>query len=163
TLFEKEPEAGGLLRYGIGPHRLPREILDRELAFIRSLGVDIRTGRAIDLGSDFSDLKQRFAAILLTVGSWADRWLGAEGETLDGVMGCLAFLGQFYHGAITSLDERVAVIGDGNAAFDLARVLRRLGARVTLISWFPQAMIPADADEVAAAWPRALPLWKVAR
>jgi NADPH-dependent glutamate synthase beta subunit-like oxidoreductase/Pyruvate/2-oxoacid:ferredoxin oxidoreductase delta subunit len=151
TLFEKEEHAGGLLRYGIGPHRLPREILDRELDTIRSLGVEIVTGHPIDLQGDFSDLKKRFNAVLLTVGSWADRRLGVPGEGLPGVEGCLSFLQRFYRGEIDALNEDVAVIGDGNAAFDLARVLRRLGARVTLISWFPKAMIPADAEEVDAA------------
>ncbi len=151
TLFEKEDRAGGLLRYGIGPHRLPREILDREIDTIRSLGVEIVTGHPIDLQGDFSDLKERFSAVLLTVGSWADRRLGAPGEDLPGVEGCLSFLHRFYRGEIDSLDETVAVIGDGNAAVDLARVLRRLGARVTLLSWFPEAMIPADAEEVEAA------------
>ena len=151
TIFEKEAQAGGLLRYGIGPHRLPREILDRELDTIRSMGVEIVTDHAIDLQGDFSDLKKRFSAVLLTVGSWADRRLGIPGEDLEGVEGCLSFLQRIYRGEVDSLAENVAVIGDGNAAFDLARVLRRLGARVTLISWFPEQMIPADTEEVDAA------------
>ena len=151
TLFEKEDQAGGLLRYGIGPHRLPREILDRELDAIRDMGVTIVTGHGINLEGDFSDLTDRFSAVLLTVGSWADRPLGAPGEDLEGVQGCLSFLQNFYRGKIDRLSEDVAVIGDGNAAFDLARVLKRLGARVTLISWFPESMIPADSEEVEAA------------
>ena len=151
TLFEKEDQAGGLLRYGIGPHRLPRKILDRELDAIRAMGVEIVTGQAIDLKGDFSDLQNRFSAVLLTVGSWADRRLGAPGEDLEGVQGCLSFLQDFYRGKIDALNEDVAVIGDGNAAFDLARVLRRLGARVTLVSWFPESMIPAEAEEVEGA------------
>ncbi|BBO79974.1 hypothetical protein DSCO28_05400 [Desulfosarcina ovata subsp. sediminis] len=158
TIFEKESQAGGLLRYGIGPHRLPRAILDRELDYIRRLGVEIQTGQPIDLGGDFSDLKNRFDAVLLTVGSWADRRLGITGESLGGVDGCLALLRQFYRGTIQALDETVAVIGDGNAAFDLARVLHRLGARVTLISWFPMEMIPADAEEVEAALAEGIPI-----
>ncbi|WP_419663287.1 4Fe-4S ferredoxin iron-sulfur protein [Desulfosarcina variabilis str. Montpellier] len=151
TVFEKEDQAGGLLRYGIGSHRLPRDIIDRELDVIQAMGVTIFTGHGIDLDGGLSDLTNRFSAVLLTVGSWADRRLGAPGEDLDGVHGCLSFLQDFYRGKIDGLNEDVAVIGDGNAAFDLARVLKRLGARVTLISWFPESMIPADAEEVDAA------------
>ncbi len=152
TIFEKEPQAGGLLRYGIGPHRLPRDILDRELAAIEALGVDLRTGQAVDLANGLQDLKKEYPAVILAVGSWADRSLGLAGEELQGVQGCLSFLQDFYHGRVAPLEhEQVAVIGDGNAAFDLARVLSRLGARVTLISWFPEDMIPAEAAEVEAA------------
>ncbi len=151
TIFEKESQAGGLLRYGIGPHRLPRKILDRELEAIAAMGVTICTGHAVDLAKDLENLKNAYAAVILTPGSWADRRLGLAGEELQGVQGCLSFLRQFYRGQVTELKERVAVIGDGNAAFDLARVLHRLGAQVTLISWFPQGMIPADAEEVEAA------------
>jgi NADPH-dependent glutamate synthase beta subunit-like oxidoreductase/Pyruvate/2-oxoacid:ferredoxin oxidoreductase delta subunit len=151
TIFEKEAQAGGLLRYGIGPHRLPRNILDSELAAIEAMGVTIRTSHAVDMTAGLEDLKKEFASIILTVGSWADRKLGVPGEELAGVEGCLVFLKKFYIGRITSLKEDVAVIGDGNAAFDLARVLHRIGAKVTLVSWFPHNMIPADEEEVTAA------------
>jgi NADPH-dependent glutamate synthase beta subunit-like oxidoreductase/Pyruvate/2-oxoacid:ferredoxin oxidoreductase delta subunit len=151
TIFEKESQAGGLLRYGIGPHRLPREILDRELGAIEAMGVTIRTGHPIDLVRGLNDLRNKYAAVILTLGSWADRRLDLVGEDLQGVQGCLSFLQQFYRGQIAELKEPVAVIGDGNAAFDLARVLNRLGAQVTLISWFPPDLIPADGDEVEAA------------
>lgn len=151
SVFEREALAGGLLRYGIGPHRLPREILDREIAAIAAMGVTMVTGHPVDMVSGPAALRKSFDAVILTVGSWADCRLGAAGEDLDGVEGCLAFLQRFYRERIRALKETVAVIGDGNAAFDLARVLRRLGAAVTLVSWFPREMIPADAQEVTAA------------
>lgn len=151
TIFEAQAKAGGLLRYGIGPHRLPRKILDREIKGIEAMGVTIRTDHAVDLAQDLPKLQETFTAVILTVGSWADRKLGAPGENLEGVEGCLAFLKKFYTGRVTSFKEKVAVIGDGNAAFDLARVLKRMGADVILISWFPCNMIPADEEEVTAA------------
>ncbi|MCP4686548.1 MAG: FAD-dependent oxidoreductase, partial [Desulfobacterales bacterium] len=89
--------------------------------------------------------------VILTTGSWQDRMLGAPGEELEGVEGCLAFLNAFYRGEVESLKEKVAVIGDGNAAFDLARTLKRIGADVTIVSWFPREMIPADPEEIKAA------------
>ena len=151
TIYEKEGEAGGLLRYGIGPHRLPREILDAELAQIRSEGVKIVTDHEVLLPEGLEKLKETHKAVILTTGSWADRFLGVEGETLEGVEGCVSFLNRVYRGEVQKMSGEVAVIGDGNAAFDLARVLHRMGAGVTIVSWFGKDEIPADADEVEAA------------
>jgi len=151
TVFEKEKEAGGLLRYGIGPHRLPRAILDQELDDIRREGVAIMVDHPISLDQDLKGLQKEFSAVVATTGSWADRRLGVPGETLDGVEGCLTFLLKVYRGEIKTFKHNVVVIGDGNAAFDLARALQRLGARVTIISWFAQYEIPADGEEVFAA------------
>jgi NADPH-dependent glutamate synthase beta subunit-like oxidoreductase/Pyruvate/2-oxoacid:ferredoxin oxidoreductase delta subunit len=151
TVFEKEKEIGGLLRYGIGPHRLPRAVLDRELSYIEKLGVVFNPSSAIDLKKDIETLKRDFNAVLLTTGLWFDRALGVSGEELKGVEGCISFLKKYYKGEKTSIEGKTAVIGDGNAAFDLARVLTRMGADVTLLSWFPKDLIPADADEVSSA------------
>lgn len=151
VVYEREQQAGGFLRYGIGPHRLPRDILDTELAVIEGLGVEFRLGSDIEITRDLERLRQEYASIILATGTWRDRRLGVPGEDLAGVMGCLEFLSSVYRGRVTSLTGKVAVIGDGNAAFDLARVLVRLGAEVTIISWFPDAMIPADPGEIAAA------------
>ncbi|MBU0988427.1 MAG: FAD-dependent oxidoreductase, partial [Proteobacteria bacterium] len=151
TVFEKEKMPGGLLRYGIGPHRLPRDILDAELAYIEKLGVQFVTEHPVDLAGDLDRLKKEFAAVICTIGTWCDRKLGVPGETLAGVEGCLSFLSRLYRGEIEALAEKVAVIGDGNAAFDLARTLVRLGADVTVLSWFPEDLIPAEPGEIRAA------------
>ncbi|NLI80783.1 MAG: FAD-dependent oxidoreductase [Deltaproteobacteria bacterium] len=151
VVFEREAEPGGLLRYGIGPYRLPREILERELSYIRSLGVEFRTSAPVELSRDLERLRKDFSAVILSVGSWNDRMLGVPGEELEGVEGCIDFLWRVYRGEITELPERVAVIGDGNAAYDAARSLVRLGAEATIISWFPRRLIPADAEEQSAA------------
>jgi NADPH-dependent glutamate synthase beta subunit-like oxidoreductase/NAD-dependent dihydropyrimidine dehydrogenase PreA subunit len=151
TIYEKEQEAGGLLRYGIGPHRLPRAVLDAELAAIQAEGVRIVTGQAVTLPQGLAELRKDHRAVIVTTGSWADRRLGVAGETLAGVQGCVAFLNRFYRGDVKALSGRAAVIGDGNAAFDLARVLHRMGVAVTIVSWFAAHEIPADKDEVEAA------------
>ncbi|MFZ5572165.1 MAG: FAD-dependent oxidoreductase [Thermodesulfobacteriota bacterium] len=150
-VYEKEEEAGGLLRYGIGPHRLPRAILDAELHYIQQLGVEFITGRPVDLASGLDSMRKEADGVLIATGSWKDRKLGMEGEDLTGVEGCLSVLNRIYRREITSLPEKVAVIGDGNAAFDLARTLARLGARVTLISWFEHDRIPAEPEEIRGA------------
>lgn len=151
TIYEKEKEAGGLLRYGIGPHRLPRKILDRELEVLKSEGVNIVTDRHVHIPRDLVDLKKKYNAVLLATGSWADRRLGAPGEDLNGVSGCIAFLGKIYRNEKPDPGKNVAVIGDGNAAFDMARVLKRMGTDVTILSWFAKENIPADPHEVKGA------------
>ncbi|SPD76452.1 4Fe-4S binding domain protein [uncultured Desulfobacterium sp.] len=151
TVFEKEKEPGGLLRYGIGAYRLPREILDYEIRYIQRLGVEFVLSHPVDLLNDLQGLQDDYDAVILAGGAWADRRLGVPGEDLDGVQGCISFLSSFYRGEINKIKRDVAVIGDGNAAFDLARTLRRLGAEVTIVSWFPEGQIPADPEEVTGA------------
>ncbi|MDZ7698732.1 MAG: FAD-dependent oxidoreductase [Deltaproteobacteria bacterium] len=168
TVYEKEPLAGGFLRYAIGPHRLPRDILDRELAYIEKLGVTIKTSHPVDL-SDLKDgLVENADAVLVATGAWTDRKLGVPGEDLKEVDGCIQVLNGLYrdgadregggNAAGEYRGKSVAVIGDGNAAFDLVRVLKRLGAHVTLLSWFPEDFIPADPEEVRGAMEEGIPV-----
>jgi len=162
TVFEKEAEAGGLLRYGIGPHRLPRDVLDYDLEYIKDLGVKVMTSHEVDLSQSLGRLRDEFDAVILTVGSWTDRKLGVPGEDLAGIEGCLSLLNRLYReGFGTEAEatvpsdlakgEALAVIGDGNAAFDTARTMRRLGADVTIVSWFSEDCIPADREEIIQA------------
>lgn len=162
TVYEKEAKAGGFLRYAIGPHRLPRDILDRELDYIERLGVQFKTSSPVDLSEILNGFKTDVDAVVLTTGAWTDRKLGVKGEDLDGVEGCISVLNRLYRddgeekegesdAARPYAGKTIAVIGDGNAAFDLARVLRRVGAQVTILSWFPEDLIPADPEEVRGA------------
>jgi len=143
TVFEKENEPGGLLRYGIGPYRLPRPVLDREIEYLKHIGVQFC------LGCEYKPSQNAgFSATILATGLWEDRMLNARGKELDGVAGCISFLSSVYRGDTKSVSGKIAVIGDGNSAFEAARTLVRLGASVTLFSWFPEDLIPADAAEV---------------
>lgn len=151
TVYEKEPLPGGLLRYGVGRYRLPEDILDRDIDYIKSLGVTFICNHPVDISLELETLAKKLNGVIAATGAWLDRKLGVEGEDLAGVEGCLSFLNRMYRGEVKELQGRAAVIGDGNSAFDLARALCRLGAEVTLISWFSHNAIPADADEVKAA------------
>lgn len=150
-VFEKCQKPGGLLRYGIGEHRLPENVLDRELNYIEDMGVEFYCGQEIDLNKDLPKLSKEYDATLVTAGSWTDRKLGAPGEDLAGVEGCISFLSRRQHQKVDVKKKKVAVIGDGNSAFDLARTLARLGAEVTMLSWFAQDEIPADKEEIREA------------
>lgn len=160
SVLEREHDIGGLLRYGIGPHRLPREVLEEDLAYIKGLGVFFGVSRDMDLSDLPGTLQNEFDAVILAVGSWSDRKLGVPGEDLEGVEGCLSLLNRLYRDGVGAPNqehlnllkgEELAVIGDGNAAFDAARTLRRLGAEATIVSWFSQERIPADTEEVKQA------------
>ena len=151
SVFEKENQAGGLLRYGIGPYRLPGDVLERELDYIRSLGVAFITGSLIDPVKDIEDLKKRFDAVLLTIGSCRDRMPGIPGEELEGVWPCLKFLRRIFSEEIKSLPAKVAIIGGGNSAIDAARAAARLGAEPTILYRRRQQDMPADAGEIRQA------------
>ncbi|MHC1726336.1 MAG: FAD-dependent oxidoreductase [Syntrophobacteraceae bacterium] len=151
TIFEKEKMPGGLLRYGIGPYRLPRAVLDQEIDYLHRMGVQFQLGSEYDLAGKPLGKGGEFAAVILATGLWTDRKLNAPGEELGGVEGCISFLSEVNRGTITSVSGKTAVIGDGNSAFEAARTLVRLGSDVTLISWFPEELIPADASEVEDA------------
>ena len=150
TVFEAMPMTGGLLRYGIPEYRLPKNVLDNEIDYIRELGVDIKTD------SPVGDLKQLFTggyqAVFLGTGAWVSQKVGIPGEDTAGVMHAIDFLKRVNSGDKVSLDQRVAVIGGGNAAVDAARTARRLGAgEVTIVYRRSRDEMPAEASEVNEA------------
>ena len=150
TVFEREAEAGGMLRVGINAFRLPRDVLDGEIRAIEELGVEIRTLSPV---SDVEALFQEgFNAVILCLGAHRDLRLGIPGENLTGVMGALEMLRQVNGGGLKRLEGKVAVIGGGNSAIDAARAACRLGAReVTICYRRERADMPALPREVAEA------------
>ena len=152
TLFEAEAALGGALRLYIPPHRLPREVLDRDLAVLAKLGVEVllrtRLGRDVTL----EELREDYAAVFLALGAQKSLSLGVAGESLAGVWPGLDFLQLANSGAPPRIGPRVMVIGGGNVAVDVARVARRAaGAQVTLICLESPEEIPAFPEEVVAA------------
>lgn len=154
TVFEGDPEPGGMLRYGIAPYRLPRDVLDAEIAVLERAGVGLRIGRR--LGADF-DLDglfgQGFGAVLLAVGAQHGRRLGVPGEDgCAGVEDALEFLRRANAGDRAHPGERVVVIGGGSTAVEAARTARRLGASSVAILYrrYREEML-ASQDEIAIA------------
>ncbi len=150
TVFEALGEPGGMLRTGIPAYRLPREVLDREIAAIGALGVDIRTGACLGTNLSWDDL-DTYNAVFLALGQQLSRELGIPGEDSDGVVHGLDFLKQLNLGHKVRVGRRVAVIGGGNTAMDAARSARRLGAEVTVVYRRSRAEMPAIVEEVTEA------------
>lgn len=153
TIFESNPRLGGMLRYGIPEYRLPKAILDKEIAIIAGLCHDIKY--SVSLGKDFTvdSLKaEGYEAIFLALGAWLDQRLRIEGEDLPGVLSGIGFLGDVARGSEVTLGERVAVIGGGNTAIDAARTARRLGAKeVVVVYRRSRQEMPASEEEVRQA------------
>jgi formate dehydrogenase beta subunit len=150
TVFETLSQAGGMMRVGIPRYRLPRQILDREIAAIEALGVEIK----LNAGQDSIDklLQQGYDAIFVAIGAHRDVRLNVPGEDLPGVIECLGFLRDVSLGKEVKVGQRVAVIGGGNAAMDAARTALRLGAKeVSILYRRTRAEMPAYADNVEQA------------
>jgi len=152
TVFEMNPKPGGMLRYGIPRYRLPEDALDREIAHILSLGIDLRTDSKLGRDFDLEELKrQGFDAVFLGIGAWSSSQLGVPGEDVPGVVAGIDFLCRVACGERTALGEKVVVVGGGNTAVDAARTARRLGADVTILYRRTRDEMPAERYEVEEA------------
>ncbi|MBN2113025.1 MAG: FAD-dependent oxidoreductase [Acidimicrobiia bacterium] len=149
VVYEKREKPGGLLRYGIPEYRLPEAVVDAEVARLGALGIEFRTGVALGPGMSLEALKEAHDAVVVATGAWEGRPMGMEGESL--LEAGLEYLEQVARGHHTLPGRRCAVIGGGNTAMDVARVLRRLGGEVTVLYRRTAAEMPAIPEEVAAA------------
>jgi len=148
TLWEAQPELGGVLRYGIPSYRLPKDVLDQEIDNILSLGVEVKTSARVGTQVKWAELKN-FAAIFIAAGAWKSLPLKIPGEQAEGVMSGLQFLQKVNTGQRVNLGQRVAVIGGGNTAMDAARSALRLGAKPLIIYRRTKEEMPAWEEEVA--------------
>ncbi len=150
TVFESAPKAGGMLRYGIPDYRLPKEVLDEEIAYIEELGVEIKTNHPVRSLKEIFD--QGYKAIFLATGAWMSQRMGIPDEESRGVIHGLDFLRKVNSGEEVEVGRRVAVVGGGNAAIDAARVAKRLGAEeVFIIYRRSQDEMPAIKTEILEA------------
>ncbi len=153
TLFERSSTLGGMLRWGVPPFRLPREVLDEEIDRILALGVVVR--KNVEMGRDItihSLLDQGFDAVFLGPGLPKSRKLHIKGDECDETVPLIEFLSSVYTNKVTYLRGPVVIIGGGNTAVDAARTAVRLGAsRVTLVSLEPSDYMPAYTHELREA------------
>jgi len=145
-LYEREAKAGGLLRYGIPEYRLPRDVLDQEIENIFALGVNFLKER--DIGpEELPSLTKEYGFIFFSPGLWGwniPQW-GYSGKAVSNGLNILKMI---HKGKIPPLGHRVVVVGGGNTAMDVTRVLMRLGKEVTIVYRRTMAEAPAFADEI---------------
>ena len=150
TVFEKNDQPGGMLRYGIPSFRLEKPILDAEIDVLKELGVIFRCG--VEVGKDVTIQQLReqgYDAFYLAVGAQKSASLGIPGEELQGVWGGIDFLREVNAGAKPAVGKKVVVVGGGNVAMDVARTAVRFGVNVTVAYRRKESDMPADPAEVA--------------
>ncbi len=154
TIFEKLPQLGGMLRYGIPEYRLPKKVLDDEINWIVDLGVEVRTN--VEMGSDFdiqSLFRDGFDTIFLAVGAHKASSMRLEGEeAIKGVYNGIDFLRNIHITGKPELKGTVVVVGGGNTAIDAARTALRCGAdQVKMVYRRSIKEMPAHPEEIHAA------------
>ena len=153
TLFEKQKQLGGMLRYGIPSYRFPREKLDEEIASILSVGIEVRT--QVDVGVDisFEALKAEYDCLYIAIGAQTDKKTGIPGEDSYGVISAVQMLREIGDNQMPDFSgKNVVVVGGGNVAMDATRSAIRLGAKkVSCVYRRRQADMTALAEEVEGA------------
>jgi NADH-quinone oxidoreductase subunit F len=149
-VFEALNVTGGLLSVGIPQYRLPRDILDRDIDYIKKAGVEIETGAKVSSIKALRDAG--YDAVFVATGAHKSTNLGIPGEDLEGVVDALAFLRSALAGEAARMQGAAVVIGGGNAAVDAARTALRLGASpVTILYRRTKEEMPAIPEEVEDA------------
>ncbi|MCL4473153.1 MAG: FAD-dependent oxidoreductase [Actinobacteria bacterium] len=153
TIFEKQPEPGGFLRTGILNYRLPKDILDEDIEYIRKMGVEIYTNADVGRAVKFNDIMAEFDAVLIAAGLSESRPLPIPGADLPQVLLAVPFLEAVNAGReVPGLGKEIIVIGGGNVAIDVARSARRVtGGKVTMVCLEADHEMPAHAWEIEDA------------
>ena len=153
TVFEKQPEAGGLMRYAIPDYRLPRKILAKEVRNMEKLGVRIKTNIAFGKDVTFESLrKEGFKAFFVSAGAEKETKPKIEGLDLPGVQFATTFLERAAKGEKMKPGKDVIIIGGGDAAIDCSRVSQRFGAEnVTIVYRRTRGEMPTNPIEIREA------------
>lgn len=153
TVFEKENKLGGMLTLGIPSFRLEKNVVEAEIAVIQAMGVEFKMG--VEVGKDITiaDLrKEGYQAFYLAIGAQGGRKLGVANEDAEGVLSGVDFLRGVNLGKGQKLHGKVALMGAGNVAIDVARTAVRFGAEsVELYCLESREIMPAAKDEIAEA------------
>ena len=153
-VIEQQPVAGGMLLLGIPRYRLPREVIDREVAMLKNLGVEFQFNTAFGPDITFEQLKaEGFEAFFFAIGAHHSFKLGVPGESdFPQVKQAVDFLRNVALGDRQVPGKHAVVIGGGNVAIDAARTCLRLGCEsVTLAYRRARSEMPADTEEVEQA------------
>ena len=153
TVYEKRKQLGGMLRYGIPSYRFPRELLDREINSILSLGITVHT--EVDVGKDipFEELRSKYDSVYISIGAHTDKKTGIPGEDSQGVVSAVEMLRAIGDNEMPDFTgKKVVVIGGGNVAMDVTRSAVRMGAeKVSCVYRRRQADMTALPEEAEGA------------
>ncbi|MDY0152093.1 MAG: FAD-dependent oxidoreductase, partial [Candidatus Cloacimonas sp.] len=150
-VFEAAPAAGGWLRYGIPEYRLPKDVLDAEIALLCTNGMQIEYG--VELGKDLflKDIAKNYDAVYLAIGAQKAVPMPVKGSDLQGCLLGVDFLKAHALGNAPELGKKVAIVGGGNTAIDCARTALRKGCEVSLIYRRTKEEMPAELFEIEAS------------
>lgn len=149
TIFDSMPKLGGMLRYGIPEYRLPKEVLDMEIAIIEHMGVEIIPNTKVGKDIPFDTIRDDFDAVVMAIGAWKSTGVGCKGEDAEGVWGGIDFLRKVVRNETINLGKKVAIVGGGNTAMDACRTAVRLGAeKVYNVYRRTKDEMPADLLEI---------------
>ena len=152
TVYDMMEKMGGMLRYGIPQYRLPKEVLDKEIAIIEKMGVKMINGKKLGVDFTIKSLKEESDAIIVAIGAWSSSSMRTPGEDLEGVYGGIDFLRGVIQGNAPEIGDRVAICGGGNTAMDACRTAVRLGAKeVYVVYRRTRTEMPADEIEIEEA------------
>ena len=150
TIYEKYEKLGGILAHGIPDFRLEKDILDKTIKAILSLGIKVEYNKELGKNIDLKKLEEEYAAVFLGFGANVPSKMKIEGEELDGVYGGNSLLENNNHPSYKG--KKVAVIGGGNVAMDCSRTIKRMGAqKVYVIYRRAEKQMPAEQKEIAEA------------
>ncbi len=128
TMYEAFENPGGMLRYGIPPYRLPKDVLDGEIQKILDLGVTLKCNVKVGEDLPFEDVRRDHDAVYIAGGAHKGADMGVPGEQSANIFTAASFLNRVNTGAEVEIGNRVVVIGGGDSAVDAARVSLRLQA-----------------------------------
>lgn len=157
TIFEAEEKAGGMMRYGIPEYRLPYDMLDKDIDYIKSLGVNFKFNIRVGEDIKLSDIEENYDAVFAATGLHNGRSTRIPGTDNNNVYQAIYLLKKITRGEKLPLTERIVVIGGGNVAMDIARSLARLQKQeyskvnVLVTSLENEDVMPADEEEIIEA------------
>ena len=153
TIFEKNEEPGGMLRYGIPSYKLEKDLLAAEIDVIRELGVEIRCG--VEIGKDITieELREQgYRGFYVAIGCQRGRKPGITGENAKGAYAAVDFLREAGAKESFALEGDVVVVGGGNVAIDAARISSRcVDAKISMFCLEQREHMPASKEEIAEA------------
>src|SRR5258708_16620408 len=127
TVYDALDQAGGTTLAGVPPFRLPREVIDRDIAGVVNENVELKLSTFVGRDIKLRELTELFDAVLVTAGCFEPTYIGIPGEDSQGVMAGIVFLERAYRGRPGEVGKRVVGLGGGYTAMDCASTSWRLG------------------------------------